>query len=270
MKVAEQAKTRIPILMYHDVCEDEEQKRASSMTGPAYVITKARFAEQMKYLAGNGYKCISLAHLIGKVPDENSIVLTFDDGWKSNYLPAMPIMRKYGLSATVFVVSGFVNTEGYMSWKQLNEMYEAGFSIQSHTAGHRALNLLSDAEITDELGRSKAVLEDNLGVRVDFLSAPHGMIDKRVIRIANSLDYKGICTSEPGYKHHFGRPAIFHRINVSGKCELHSFMKILRGDPSVFIPLIVSKKLKNLTKSVLGYKTYRAIYDLRYRRQRQA
>jgi peptidoglycan/xylan/chitin deacetylase (PgdA/CDA1 family) len=260
---------RIPILMYHDIRADGGERIGPLMTNPAYVLAEGQFAAQVKYLHEKGYKSVSLAQLIDqdKSLEKNSVVLTFDDGWASNYSLAMPMLREYGLAATVFVVSDFVDTQQYMSWQQLKEMGEAGFSIQSHTAGHRALSVLKDSEIKDELGKSKAVLEDKLGSMVEFLSTPHGMIDERVVQIAHSTGYKGICTSEPGYRHRLGRPAVLHRINVSGKYDLESFGRILRGDPGVFIPLILSKKVKSLSKRLLGYKTYRAIYDLRYRRQ---
>ena len=106
-----------------------------------------------------------------------------------------------------------------------------------------ALIAVHEKEIEFELVHSRKTIEDHLGDNVEFLSAPHGMIDKRVIDIARSVGYKAICTSEPGFNHRLNNPAILKRINISDGCNLQRFKKILEADQKMLLPEIVSKKI---------------------------
>ncbi len=258
---------KIPILMYHEVSAVGDSKEEVRHTNPSYVLSVSKFREQMQYLHANGFNTVTLQDVLDGTgsQEQNSVVLTFDDGWMSNYTNAFPIFNNMGLTATIFVITDFIGTAKYMNWNQLKEMAEAGISVQSHTAGHSALSTLSGGEIKHELERSKATIEDHLGLSVDFLSAPHGMIDKSVIDIAGSIGYRGICTSEPGFRHGCGNPAIFKRVNITGSCRMSDFKGIVRGNCAAIFPAICSKGIKNLIKKFLGYNNYRRIYRLRYR-----
>ena len=152
-----------------------------------------------------------------------------------------------------------------MDWKQIEEMNSKGISIQSHTVSHKPLSVLSASKIKNELSSSKRSIEHILHSPVHFFSSPHGMIDQRVMEIANSLDYRGICISEPGYHHNFGIPAVFKRINISDQYDLATFQKIVQMDLAPLLSSLLSKKFKNLIKSILGYNNYRKLYRLRYR-----
>jgi peptidoglycan/xylan/chitin deacetylase (PgdA/CDA1 family) len=195
---------------------------------------------------------------------EKSLVITFDDGWADNYVNVFPILREYGLIATIFVITGSVGQSNYMNWNQLREMSEAGISIQSHTVSHRPLAQLSKAEIEYELETSKKTIEDALGTDVSYSSMPHGSFDKRVLRTAQQAGYKCICTSEPGYKHtHEGIP-LLKRINISERYYLQTFKKIIEKNQMTILPLIFDKKIKNLLKRTIGAGNYRKLYHLRY------
>ena len=152
-----------------------------------------------------------------------------------------------------------------MGWDQLREMNKEGISIQSHTASHKPLSVLETNEIMYELEESKKSIEDQLGSAVDFLSAPHGMINHKVIDIAREVGYKAICTSEPGFTHSWSNPAILRRINISDRYEIVAFKKIIQANYMAIISVLFSKTVKNLTKKLLGYNNYRKLYRLRYR-----
>jgi len=253
--------------VYHEVTDIIEQGQKIRHTNPAYVISISRFREQMQYLHNNGYRTLSLNELLNGTShhQQKSVIITFDDGWENNYTEAFPILREEGLTATIFVVTGFMGTQRYLSWEQLREMYEGGISIQSHTANHRPLTELEPSEMRDELERSKNEIEDHLGTEVEFLSAPHGMINEKVISIARSAGYKAICTMEPGFGHSLGKPAILHRINISDGRKLSSFEKICKGHYLPILPMVFSKKIKNRVKRLIGFSNFRKIYRIRYR-----
>jgi len=258
---------RVPILMYHRVVATGQGGNGPNIENPAYRLPLRMFREQMHLLREGGYPTLTLNRLLdfdaGPVRDQ-SVVITLDDGWADNYANALPVLAETGLKATLFVVTGFVGRKGYLTWQQLADMQAEGMSVQSHTHGHNPLSLLSEEEIRSELEVSKGSIEDRLGTPVDFLSAPHGMVDARVIRAARSSGYRGICTSEPGFTHRYGALTVFKRINISSRFTPTRFQNVVKGNRTSILTDVAMKKVRNLLKKSLGYKNYRKLYALRY------
>ena len=128
------------ILLYHNISETYHQSQADMN------ITAGDFEKHIVSLIENGYNIISfetyLNHLSGlcELP-QNSVIITFDDGYLSNYTEAFPILRKYGAYGTVFVVTSRVGSYDtqypHFNWKQAKEMVDSGImSIYSHTVSH--------------------------------------------------------------------------------------------------------------------------------------
>jgi peptidoglycan/xylan/chitin deacetylase (PgdA/CDA1 family) len=257
---------KVPVLMYHGVSKTAERDKRARSTNPAYCLSTRAFREQMNWLAENRFPTLSLQTLLDQqsLHDNKAVVITFDDGWLNNYTEAFPILKERGLSATVFVATGFIGRSGYMNWNQLKEMSRGGVSIQSHTVNHRPLDGLNKIEIRHELVSSREAIENRLGLPVHFLSLPHGMANNEVLAIAGEAGYKGICTSEPGYTHTYGSLPLFRRINVSDRYGINVFVKIVQSDQTIVRTLIGSKKMKNLLKKVIGFTAYRKLYRLRY------
>ena len=199
----------------------------------------------------------------GQIP-EKSVIITFDDGWADNYTNVFPILKEYGLTATIFVVTGFIGQANYMDWKQLLEMSEAGVSIQSHAVSHKPLAQLSKAEVKHELEISKKTIEDNLGQQVSFLSLPHGVFNDKVLKMAQDAGYQAVCTSEPGFLHEYKNLPVLKRINIANQYKLDVFEKIVKKDGAVILPMLASKKIKNIAKLLIGYDSYRILYRLKY------
>jgi peptidoglycan/xylan/chitin deacetylase (PgdA/CDA1 family) len=256
---------RIPVLMYHEVTGAGERDKVIRKTNPAYCVTEARFRQQMEQLTSGGIRSLTLDELLAGDADGKCVVITFDDGWDNNYSFAWPILAGLGLTATIFLVSGFMDQPGYLSWGQVRELADAGISIQSHTVSHRPLGLLADGEIQSELEHSKKTIEDRIGRAVHHISMPQGVFDSRVIDLAARVGYRSVSTSEPGVRHRAGTLAVISRINVSAKYDLATFSRIIAGDRSVLLPMIMNKKAKNLVKSLVGYDSYRNLYRFCYR-----
>ena len=162
------------------------------------------FDWQMKYLVDHGYHTISpdelYAFLEGKgtLPDRPGLI-TFDDGYVDNYTNAYPILKKYNLKATIFIVTGFVSErKGYLTWDQLREMEQHGITAQSHTVTHAPLPELSDERIREELIVSKQQAEAELGHPIEFIAYPTGAHDLHIVGIAKEAGYKGGFTVKYG------------------------------------------------------------------------
>ena len=185
---------KILVLNYHQI--------GSNFT-PLCVPT-AIFDEQMAYLKDNGYITITPEELYegiagNLVLPERPLLITFDDGYIDNYTNALPVLKKYGMRATIFIVPGFTgNNANYLNWEQLKEMEKNGITIQSHTLNHRALEELPDDEIRAELLNSKLLLEKNLGHSVDFLAYPTGTYNLHIAGIAKDVGYKASFTIKYG------------------------------------------------------------------------
>ena len=215
---------KIPVLMYHDIGDEEPDN--------GMVITPELFEEQLAALRNAGYESVSFAELeeyvngTGALP-ERCVVITFDDGYLSNYEYAYPILRKYGFKATVFAVGVTSGAETYkdtgaairphFDWAQAKEMYDSGYvDIQSHTFdmhrvegldaeyrdGASKLDGESDAEFAEifkaDLEKSRSDIESAVGNDVFALSFPKGIHSVLTDVCAREAGFDVTVTTEEG------------------------------------------------------------------------
>ena len=187
---------RIPILMYHSICADYPDN--SLMVAPEL------FNEQMAWLNDNGFTTMSLEEVCeafetGKVPVK-PVAITFDDGYADNYTEAYPILKKYGMKATFFIITNNTDKDGYyMNTDMLKEMKEYGMEIENHTAYHFELGgaSLEDQRMTIEDGQT--FLKENIGVESKFLCYPAGKYDDTTVSLDAQLGIKAAVTTEYGF-----------------------------------------------------------------------
>ncbi len=195
--------SKIPILTYHSFGPKPDFKE--NKTQLQYRVTAAMFESQMKALVDKGYHTITFADLVdnqlnGKPLPEKSVVLTFDDGWKSQYDLAVPILEKYNLTGTFFIITNSTGTKAYMSVDELKDLHAKGFEIASHTKSHPRLPTLDDTKLLEELQGSKNVLEDKLGITVKTLAYPYYAHDARVMQAVQDVGYLGARAGWGGFK----------------------------------------------------------------------
>ncbi|MEN6567424.1 MAG: polysaccharide deacetylase family protein [Veillonellales bacterium] len=185
----------VPVLNYHQINDEAHN---------ALTLSSYEFDAQMAYLYKAGYTTISPDQLLdnlqyGKPLPQNPILITFDDGYEDNYQVAYPILQKYHFTATIFLITDFVGRNGrYVSWRQVREMQDNGFSFQSHTLSHILLAKASDEEVTSQLTGSKEALEWRLGKKADYLAYPGGVYDQRVINLTKQAGYRAAFTINLG------------------------------------------------------------------------
>ena len=192
----------VPILMYHYV--DDEPPPAGPYAADLTVKTE-NFEAQMEYLFTHDYYTISLVDVYLamarlKEPPSKPVVLTFDDGGVDNYEVAFPILKKFGFTATFFIVTGPTGRgkEGQMNWDQLREMAAAGMSIQSHTVSHPDLRGVSSARLEMELVDSRHAIAAALGEPSYVLCYPAGAYNTRVIEAVRAAGYVMAVTTDTG------------------------------------------------------------------------
>jgi peptidoglycan/xylan/chitin deacetylase (PgdA/CDA1 family)/predicted small lipoprotein YifL len=177
----------VPVLMYHSIAVEK---------GNPIRMPVEQFDTEMKYIKDQGYKTLTLKELYdyfeNKVPvPDKSIVITLDDGYEDNYTSAFPVLKKYGLKATVFMITCSIDADpNCLTSAQLKEMDKAGIEIESHTVTHRDLDTLSYEEQLSELKDSKAALEKLLGRTVDYVAYPEGKYNDNTVKAVAAAGYK--------------------------------------------------------------------------------
>ena len=259
----------IPVLLYHHV-------------NPSREITPAGFEKQMEFLSQNGYTSIFMDELIeffrtGELKQTKPVVITFDDGYLDNWLFAFPILQKYNLKATIFVVTGKIrdnnpqqsfdarldsdeerSPENFLSWQQMRLMEKSGLiDIQAHTHYHykkgEDWEAGSDISYKEELVLCKNIIAQQLGKQVIFIAWPWGEYTGDSIRAAEEVGFKGAVTIEVGSNEFGSQPMRIKRFKVY-KENLDWFRKKLALYSSPWLAKVyaafygLDRKIKKLWK----------------------
>lgn len=210
---------RVPILTYHYIGGNPNPTDRMRNT---LSVEPQIFAQHMEYLVKEGYTTISLdtfgAVMQGKAAMPGKpIILTFDDGYIDFYLNAYQILKKYHLSATVFIPTGKVGTPSYMTWDQIQEIQKDGLiQFEAHSVTHRDLTTLMSEELKNEIIQSKVDLEKRLGTIVNWFAYPYGKSNKAVVNEVRNTGFVGAVTTIDGVYHTNENLYLLKRRNMSG------------------------------------------------------
>lgn len=219
----------VPIICYHRVCEDNPTKSST-------IVTKEKFTEHIKTLKDNGYITLTMAQLNdylfnNKPIPEKSVIITFDDGYADNYTNAFPILKEYNMTATIFVISQKLNTEGFMNSSQVKELSDSGIDIQSHTADHADLITLSYEDQLKEFTASKETLEKTTGKPIISIAYPLGHFNEDSKKAALEAGYSMGFTIDRGYADREDSPFQLNRICVDYTYKPSDILKVLKKLP---------------------------------------
>ena len=193
---------------------------------PDTEITPAAFEAQMEELKNKNISVIPMQDFLAwrrgeKAIPSKSAIITFDDGWKSQYDVAWPILKKFNYPVTLFIYTEGIRPGRYsggesMGWEHLAEMRDAGVDIQGHTVTHSDLRKPYDkvakkklspeeyeAWLQNEVGGSKQTIEQKLGVKVNCLAVPYGFHNDHVREVTMKAGYEALFTV-------YGQPITMH------------------------------------------------------------
>jgi peptidoglycan/xylan/chitin deacetylase (PgdA/CDA1 family) len=227
--------TVIPILTYHNFTKD---------IGSSYSINIIEFEKQMNYLATHNYSVISLSELLkglknGPLPPK-PVAITIDDGFKSTFTLAYPVLKKYNFPATLFIYTDFIEkNSNSLTWEEIKEMTENNLEIGSHTLSH--CNLLQYKEnenyknylarIKKEIFLSKEILENKIGGKVKFFAYPYGVYSPTIINLVIQANYEGILNANIMNNTLNTDPFSLNRQIIFGNNSFNSFIQILNQQP---------------------------------------
>jgi peptidoglycan/xylan/chitin deacetylase (PgdA/CDA1 family) len=174
---------KCPILSYHSIADDS--------------VTPHLFEEHLDFLC-SAYRIILLRQLFDGIFNDglprNPLVISFDDGYRDNYEFAFPILKQYGVAATIFVAAGYVggvfDRRPIMTQGQIKDLAVHGIEIGSHTVSHPNLQRLNRERIREELAESKAKLERIIESPVVSVAYPYGLYNHEIIEVAQEVGFK--------------------------------------------------------------------------------
>jgi len=205
----------VPVIMYHHILSKD-----------SFIATSVEnFDKQMKFISDN-YKTLTSKEFEdykkGKISvPKNSVLITFDDGWRDNLEFAYPILKKYNLNATLFIITGWIDeaskkeypfierkhneckkivkertNEVVLNWSQVENMQDV-FDIHSHTHFHRD-DYFGKISLEEELILSKERIQKKLGINTTHLCWPRGIYDENDIKLAKKIGYEVLYTTKRG------------------------------------------------------------------------
>jgi len=173
----------VPILMYHAV---DDTPRTSN-TG--LFVKTGELESHLKYLSENGYQSITFEDFDNIGAFSKPVMLTFDDGYFDNYETLYPLLKKYNMKATIFMIANAVWDKKFCSRENLREMSDSGYvSVQSHTMNHYDLTTLGAGTLAYEMEESKAYIEEITGKPVIAVCYPIGA-NNAAVRDAAAVHY---------------------------------------------------------------------------------
>ena len=224
-------KWTLPILMYHYVRVVDAQ---ADPLGYRLSVTPPQLAEQLDYLTTHGYHAVSPAVLMqsGPLPPK-SVLLTFDDGYEDFYTAGWPIVRAHTDQALIFIITGFMGKDSYLTSAQVRELAAQGVTVGAHTITHVNLATQSPTELTRQLMQPKQVLEQLLQTSVPYVAYPSGKYNAGVLSASAIAGYKVGVTTHFGLATNNDDHLEFPRIEILGSDSLADFAKKVEGiDPA--------------------------------------
>jgi peptidoglycan/xylan/chitin deacetylase (PgdA/CDA1 family) len=209
---------KVPVLMYHALVE----KRTEHLSG--LHITVELFKQQLEWLAAKGYQAISIDDMLkgfaAKKNKNKYCVITFDDGYLSLYKYALPLLKQYGFTATLYLATAAVGQNDFKSltslnlktmpvddkpltWDEIKTMRDNGWRIESHSVSHADHSRLNTQELIYEITESKKIIEQQLQQPVLHYAFPFGKYNAASLQIIKEAGYKtaatvhtGLCTAK--------------------------------------------------------------------------
>lgn len=208
----------VPILMYHVIAAPP-----AGAPFPGLYVPPEEFAAQMQALKRTGWHAVTLDQVeaywrrgvplgVGK-----PIVLSFDNGYQSQYMQALPVLRKLGWVADENIqLTGLPPSQGGLSRRQVQGLVSAGWELDTQGFSHADLITLDAQELHYQVAVARTVVQQRYHVPVNWFCYPSGHYDATVLEAVKAAGYTGSTTVVPGWAHPVDDPYRLHRLRVLG------------------------------------------------------
>jgi peptidoglycan/xylan/chitin deacetylase (PgdA/CDA1 family) len=233
---------QIPILMYHSVSTVREGALAP------YTLTPEIFEAHLAHLVGAGYRSYTVSGLLDALAagtlHEKSVAVTFDDGLADFHEHARPLLVQYGVASTLYVPTADIG--GRVGWlrkhradrrpmltpEQLRDVHAHGVECGAHSHSHPQLDQMRADAATAEVRRSRDVLEDLLGTRVDSFAYPFGYHRRATRNVVRAAGFRSACAVAHLVAGESLDPFALPRLIVSDTTGVAELQLLLQQTPS--------------------------------------
>lgn len=201
-----------PILMYHAIEKDKSGN---------FFVSPQVFYEQMKFIKDHRCRVLDLTDYCRLITEKKklprkSLVITFDDGYKSN-LEAIKILSDFNFPATIFIVSANINIDECLSYPEITSFLKTTpVKIGSHTLTHEYLPEVDDIQLEKEIKNSKIVLENFFSTEIKTFAYPKGGFNEKVLKTVKEAGYLCACTTNRGFSKKLN-PFALRRIKMTNR-----------------------------------------------------
>lgn len=255
------------ILVYHALDSAEEPAEVDNAADLSVVVGVDRFRRQLGCLPRLGKKIVSLEDVLNPAAgpgDGDRVVLTFDDGHRSNWSLGLPQLLEAGAVATFYIVAGFVDKDPrYATSAQLREMAAQNMLIGSHGMTHRFLPQLNPKEIRRELAESRDRLEDILGRPVVDLAIPGGHYTAAILEEARNCGYRSVATCRVGVHRSGDDPLQLPRVEIRRGLSMQGFRRTF--SKTKLVQLQALELAKACLRNTCGLSRYTRLRRLAHR-----
>lgn len=209
-------RARVPILMFHVVSAP-----APGAPNRELYVGAARFAAEVRALGRAGFHAVTLSrafaawHGTARLP-HHPIVMSFDDGYISDWSHAAPVLRAAGWPGVLNLELANLHGKGSLKAGQVRRMVRAGWEVASHTLTHPDLTQVGAGRLRTELVGSRAAIRRLFGMTPRFFCYPAGRFDARVVAAVAAAGYGGATTELPGAATATSDPYRLPRVRVNG------------------------------------------------------
>ncbi len=247
--------------MYHRIVSDICPVPGRDAEEMRFAIPLEEFIWQLDCIVSMGLRGMSVGDGLAAVGEGGSVppdgvILTFDDGNRSDFMHALPILKERNFTATFFVCTSRIGAEGGLGNEMIEELALEGMEIGSHGMTHRFLPLLNAEEEMIECGQSKQMLAEVSRGEIKYFAPPGGRYKHRTIRLLERLGYEAVCTSDFGYNPILIPPYVLKRIPIRGGTGRNLFHTILSRSVVKLLPGYGRAASVKMIRKLLGEKLY--------------
>jgi len=246
------------VLLYHVLESPVEAFVTENAADQSVVVSASNFVKHLHCLKKMGKRVISLDEMLRKQTQNSGseqVVISFDDGHKSNWSLAFPALQEAGAVAVFYIIAGKVDKDpDYLTSTQLRELDAHGMLIGSHSMTHSFLSELNREDVHMELADSREHLEDIIGRPILDLAIPGGHFNKTTLEEAKQCGYRSIATCKIGFYHHDDDPYEIRRVEIRQKLSLEEFRNTFTRSKLFQLQMIEASKA--LLRKSLGLRVY--------------
>ena len=227
----------VPVLMYHVI-----NPPPPSAPYPGLYVPESEFAAQMDALKAAGWHAVTMDQLEanwkrGVALPRKPIVLSFDNGYASQYTNAVPVLRRLGwVGVENIQLSGLPPSEGGLSDGQVRGLLSAGWELDTQGISHADLIRLDAAGLHYQIDTARRLLRQRYGVPVNWFCYPSGHYDATVINAVRAAGFVGSTTVVPGWASRADDPYRLPRLRVLGGTSPAALLAQIAAAESAGVP----------------------------------